>query len=74
LKTLFLERSRTRTNGSLATPNGWRTSLWMLYNTQPVLDMYKKLQTVPTNNEELAAFKNKVENLCSKTKNWSKKS
>jgi hypothetical protein len=32
-----------------------------LYNTQPVLDRYRKLQTVPMNNEELAAFKSKVE-------------
>jgi hypothetical protein len=45
-----------------------------LYNTQPVLDRYRKLQTVPMNNEELAAFKNKVEKFCSKTKSWSKKS
>ena len=27
-----------------------------LYNTQPVLDRYRKLQTVPMNNEELARF------------------
>jgi hypothetical protein len=56
-------------------------SAWMedklvdvLYNTQPVLDKYRKLQTMPMNNEELAAFKNKVEHFCGKTKNWSKKS
>jgi hypothetical protein len=55
-------------------------SAWMedklvdaLYNTQPVLDKYRKLQTVPMNNEELAAFKNKMEHFCGKTKNWSKK-
>jgi hypothetical protein len=29
---------------------------------------------VPINNEELVAFKNKVEIFCGKTKNWSKKS
>jgi hypothetical protein len=46
----------------------------VLYNTQPVLDRYRKLQTVPMNNEELAAFQNKVDNFCDKTKNWSKKS
>jgi hypothetical protein len=45
-----------------------------LYNTQLVLDKYRKLQTVPMNNEELVAFKSKVEHFCSKTKNWSKKS
>jgi hypothetical protein len=45
-----------------------------LYNTQPILDRYRKLQTVPMNNEELAAFKSKVEIFCGKTKNWSKKS
>jgi hypothetical protein len=28
-----------------------------LYNLQPVLDKYRKLQTVPMNNEELAAFR-----------------
>jgi hypothetical protein len=56
-------------------------SAWMddklvdtLYNTQPVLNRYRKLQTVPMNNEELVAFKNKVEIFCGKTKNWSKKS
>jgi hypothetical protein len=56
-------------------------SAWMedklvdaLYNTQLVLDRYRKLQTVPMNNEELAAFKSKVENFYGKTKNWSKKS
>jgi hypothetical protein len=46
----------------------------VLYNTQPVLDRYKKLQTMPMNHEELAAFKIKVETFCGKTKNWSKKS
>jgi hypothetical protein len=46
----------------------------VLYNTQLVLDRYIKLQTVPMNNEELAAFRNKVDNFCDKTKNWSKKS
>jgi hypothetical protein len=45
-----------------------------LYNTQPVLDKYRKLQTVPMNNEKLVAFKIKVEIFCGKTKNWSKKS
>jgi hypothetical protein len=45
-----------------------------LYNTQPILDRYRKLQTVPMNNKELAAFKNKVEIFCGKTKNWSKES
>jgi hypothetical protein len=45
-----------------------------LYNTQPVLDKYRKLQTMPMNNKELAAFKSKVEIFCGKTKNWSKKS
>jgi hypothetical protein len=45
-----------------------------LYNLQPVLDKYRKLQMVPMNNEELAAFKSKVEYFCGKTKNWSKKS
>jgi hypothetical protein len=46
----------------------------VLYNTQLVLDKYRKLQTVPMNNEELATFKNKVETFCGKTKNYSKKS
>jgi hypothetical protein len=45
-----------------------------LYNLQPVLDKYRKLQTVPMNNKELATFKSKVEIFCGKTKNWSKKS
>jgi hypothetical protein len=56
-------------------------SAWMedklgdaLYNTQPGLDKYRKLQTVPMNNEELVAFKSTVEHFCGKTKNWSKKS
>ena len=46
----------------------------VLYNTQLVLDRYRKLQTVPMNNKELVALKNKVEIFCSKMKNWSKKS
>jgi hypothetical protein len=46
----------------------------VLYNTQPVLNMYRELQTVPMNNEEMAAFKSKVEHFCGKMKNWSKKS
>jgi hypothetical protein len=37
-----------------------------LYNTQPVLDKYRKLQTVPMNNKKLAAFKNKMENFAAK--------
>jgi hypothetical protein len=45
-----------------------------VYNTQPVLDRYINLQTVPMNNNELAAFRNKVEIFCGKTKDWSKKS
>jgi hypothetical protein len=45
-----------------------------LYNLQTVLDRYRKFQTVPMNNEELAAFRNKVDNFCDITKNWSKKS
>jgi hypothetical protein len=45
-----------------------------LYNLQPVLDKYRKLQTVPMNNKELAAFRTKVEHFCDITKNWSKKS
>jgi hypothetical protein len=44
-----------------------------LYNLQPVLNRYRKLQTVPMTNEELAAFRNKVDNFCDITKNWSKK-
>jgi hypothetical protein len=44
-----------------------------LYNTQPVLDRYRKVQTVPMNNEELAAFRNKMDNFCDIMKNWSKK-
>jgi hypothetical protein len=54
-------------------------SAWMedklvdvLYNTQPVLDRYKKLQTVPMNNKELATFKSKVEIIWWQNKNWSK--
>jgi hypothetical protein len=56
-------------------------SIWMedklvdvLYNTTPVLDKYRKLQPVPMSNKELAAFQNKVDRFCDKTKNWSKKS
>jgi hypothetical protein len=45
-----------------------------LYNLQLVLDRYRKLQMVPMNNEELAAFRNKVDHFCNITKNWSKKS
>jgi hypothetical protein len=45
-----------------------------LYNLQPVLDRYMRLQTVPMNNEELAAFRNKVDHFCDIPKNWSKKS
>ena len=44
-----------------------------MYNIQPVLDRYKKVQTVPMNNEELVAFWNKVDNFCDIMKNWSKK-
>jgi hypothetical protein len=56
--------------------SGWMENKLVdaLYNTQPVLDRYRKLQTMLINNEELAAFKNKVEIFCGKTKNWSKKS
>jgi hypothetical protein len=46
----------------------------VLYNTQLVLDRYRKLQAVPMNNKEFYAFKSKVEIFCGKTKNWSKKS
>jgi hypothetical protein len=45
-----------------------------LYNLPPVLDRYWKLQTEPMSNEELAAFRTKVEHFCDITKNWSKKS
>jgi hypothetical protein len=45
-----------------------------LYNLQPVLDRYRRFQTVPMNNEELAAFRNNVDHFCDITKNWSKKS
>ena len=44
-----------------------------LYNTKPILARYRKFQTVPMNNKELATFGNKVENFCNITKNWSKK-
>jgi hypothetical protein len=33
LKTPFLEKNGTRTDGSLATPHGWRISLWMRCTT-----------------------------------------
>jgi hypothetical protein len=46
----------------------------VLYNLQPVLNKYRRLQTVPMNNEELATFRNKVDHFCDITKNWSKKS
>jgi hypothetical protein len=46
----------------------------VLYNLQPVLNRYMKLQTVPMNNEELAAFRNKVVHFYDIMKNWSKKS
>ena len=45
-----------------------------LYNTKPVLEKYRKSQTVLMNNKELVAFQNKVDNFCYITKNWSKKS
>jgi hypothetical protein len=45
-----------------------------LYNTIPVLEKYKKLQEEPLNQEQLAAFKNKVNNFIDITQNWSKKS
>ena len=45
-----------------------------LYNTKRVLKKYRKQQAVPTNDEELVAFKKKVEIFCDITKNWSKKS
>jgi hypothetical protein len=44
-----------------------------LYNTLPVLEKYRKQQDQPMNEEELAAFRNKVTNFCDMTKNWSKK-
>ena len=43
-----------------------------LHNTLPVLEWFRKLQTVPMNNKELAAFKSKVEIFCGKIKKWSK--
>jgi hypothetical protein len=46
----------------------------VLYNLPPVLDKYRKLQTEPMSNEELIAFRTKVEHFCDITKNWSKKS
>jgi hypothetical protein len=45
-----------------------------LYNTVPVLDRYRKLQPVPMSQEELAAFRTKIESFCNVTKNWLKKS
>ena len=45
-----------------------------LHNTKPILNKYRKQQDMPMNNEELAAFNNKVANFCDITKNWSKKS
>jgi hypothetical protein len=86
-KDAFLGRMRRLFEDAIS-GNGWDEdkrkpsySEWMedklvdaMYNTQPVLDRYRKLQTVPMNNEELAAFKIKVEKFCGKTKNWSKKS
>jgi hypothetical protein len=41
-----------------------------LYNTMPVLEKYKKLQEEPLNEEQLAAFKNKMNNFIDITKNW----
>ena len=41
----------------------------ILYNTAPVLDRDEKLQPVPMNQEELAAFQTKVESICNITKN-----
>jgi hypothetical protein len=45
-----------------------------MYNLQPVLDKYRRLQTVPMNKEDLVAFQNKMDHFCDITKNWSKKS
>ena len=45
-----------------------------MHNTKPVLQKYRKQQDQPVNEEELAAFNNKVANFCDITKNWSKKS
>jgi hypothetical protein len=44
-----------------------------LYNTVPVIKRYRKLQVVPMNQEELAAFLTKVSSFCDITKNWLKK-
>jgi hypothetical protein len=44
-----------------------------MYNTVPVLKKYRKLQVVPMNQEELAAFQIKESSFCDITKNWSKK-
>jgi hypothetical protein len=40
-----------------------------LYNLPPVLDKYRKFQTEPMSNEELAAFRTKVDHFCDITKN-----
>jgi hypothetical protein len=45
-----------------------------LHNIQPVLDRYRRVQAVPLNNEELAAFWNKVDHFYDIMKSWSKKS
>jgi hypothetical protein len=45
-----------------------------LYNTTPILDRYRKLQPMPMSQEELAAFRTKMDSFCDITKNWSKKS
>jgi hypothetical protein len=45
-----------------------------LYNTVPILGKYRKLQDVPMNQEELVAFKTKVNSFSNNTKDWSKKS
>jgi hypothetical protein len=45
-----------------------------LYNTWLVLESYRKLQDMPMDQEELAAFWTKMNYFCDVTKNWSKKS
>jgi hypothetical protein len=45
-----------------------------LYNTMSILERHMKLQDVPMNQEELAAFRTKVSFFCDIMKNWSKKS
>jgi hypothetical protein len=45
-----------------------------LYNTEPILEKYRKLQKQLLNEEQLIAFKTKVSNFIKKTKNWSKRS